>query len=115
MALARKLGKPITMEEFGLDRDSTKTGPYTPVNARNQYFKSVLKIFTDSTDSPLAGVNVWAFGGYGRPTSWEKVMNDAGAFLGDPFGEAQGLNSVYLSDTSTLKILSDARKKLTAR
>jgi mannan endo-1,4-beta-mannosidase len=110
--MARKLGKPITMEEFGLDRDSTQTLPFSSVYARDQYFKSVMKIFTDSIDSPLAGVNVWAFGGYGQPTSWENVMNNAGAFLGDPFGEAQGLNSVYISDTSTLNILSDARKKI---
>jgi mannan endo-1,4-beta-mannosidase len=115
IAMARKLGKPITMEEFGLDRDSTETMPFSPVNARDQYFKSLLKILTDSTNSPLSGVNVWAFGGFGQPSSWEKVMNNAGAFLGDPFGEAQGLNSVYISDTSTLKILSDAQKKLVAK
>jgi mannan endo-1,4-beta-mannosidase len=115
IALARQLGKPITMEEFGLDRDSTKTEPFSSVNARDLYFKSVLKIFTDSTmaNSPLAGVNVWAFGGFGQPSPWEQVMNNAGAFLGDPFGEAQGLNSVYISDTSTLNILSDACKILT--
>jgi len=117
IALARKLGKPITMEEFGLDRDSSKTQPFTPVNARDQYIKSILKLFTDSTlaNSPIAGVNVWALGGYGKPSPWEKVMNNAGAFLGDPFGEPQGLNSVYLSDTSTLNILFSARKKLKAR
>jgi mannan endo-1,4-beta-mannosidase len=114
IALARKLGKPITMEEFGLDRDSSKTQPFTSVNARNQYFKSVLELFTDSTlaNAPFAGVNVWALGGYGQPTPWEKVMDNAGAFLGDPFGEAQGLNSVYISDTSTMNILYSARKKL---
>jgi mannan endo-1,4-beta-mannosidase len=112
--LARKLGKPITMEEFGLDRDSSKTQPFSAVNARDQYFKSVLELFTDSTlaNAPLAGVNIWALGGFGKPAPWEQVMNNAGAFLGDPFGEPQGLNSVYFSDTSTLNILLSARKKL---
>jgi mannan endo-1,4-beta-mannosidase len=95
------------MEEFGLDRDLSETTPNTSVKSRDEYFSSVLKIFTDNpeTNSPLAGVNVWAYGGYGKPESWEKVMNDPGAFLGDPFGEPQGLNSVYISDTSTLNIL----------
>jgi mannan endo-1,4-beta-mannosidase len=117
IALARKLGKPITMEEFGMDRDSGKYQPYSPVNARNEYFSSVLNLFTDSTLSgaPIAGVNVWAFGGFGKPLPWEEVMNNPGAFLGDPFGEPQGLNSVYISDTSTLKILYSARKKLSAK
>jgi mannan endo-1,4-beta-mannosidase len=112
--LARKLGKPITMEEFGLDRDSGKTEPFTPVTARNHYFRAIMDLYTDSTlaDAPLAGVNIWALGGYGQPLQWEKVMHNAGAFLGDPFGEPQGLNSVYFSDTSTMNILYRARKRL---
>jgi mannan endo-1,4-beta-mannosidase len=115
--LARMLGKPITMEEFGLDRDSSKTQPFSAVTARDQYFESVLNLFTDSTlaNAPLAGVNVWAFGGFGKPSPWEEVMNNAGAFLGDPFGEPQGLNSVFISDTSTLNILYGARKRLGAK
>jgi mannan endo-1,4-beta-mannosidase len=98
------------MEEFGLDRDFSETAPLASVKARDEYFRTVLKIFTDNSeiDSPLGGVNVWAYGGYGKPASWEKVMYDPGAFLGDPFGEPQGLNSVYISDTSTLNLLSKA-------
>jgi mannan endo-1,4-beta-mannosidase len=105
------------MEEFGLERDSGATSPLSTVNARNKYFSSILKIFEDSSavNSPLAGVNVWAYGGFGKPASWEKVMNDPGAFLGDPFGEPQGLNSVYISDTSTLNILQRTLKMIKSK
>ncbi len=114
--IAKSLRKPVIMEEFGLDRDLSATSPFTPVKARDEYFSSVLKIFTDTDeDSPFAGVNVWAYGGYGKPAPWDKVMNDPGAFLGDPFGEPQGLNSVYISDTSTLNILREALRMVRAK
>jgi len=114
IALARKLGKPVTMEEFGLDRDSAATTPFTRVKSRDTYFRAILKIFADSSlaNSPLAGVNVWAYGGHGLPDSWENVMNNPGSFLGDPFGEPQGLNSVYVSDTTTMNILWKTIKKI---
>jgi len=107
IALARKLEKPITMEEFGLDRDSSATSPTSSIRARNEYFRSVMKLFEDSSavNAPLAGGNVWAYGGFGEPGSWEKVMANPESFLGDPFGEPQGLNSVYISDTTTMNIL----------
>jgi mannan endo-1,4-beta-mannosidase len=58
-----------------------------------------------SNDGPLAGTNIWAWGGFGKPHPIEKVLDNPGAFLGDPLGEMQGLNSVYVSDTSTLNML----------
>ena len=73
-----------------------------------------MKIFEDSSavNAPLAGVNVWAYGGFGKPASWEKVMNNPEFFLGDPFGEPQGLNSVYISDTTTMNILWKTIRKI---
>ncbi len=114
IALARQLGKPITMEEFGLDRDSGATSPASTIKSRNEYFRSIMKIFEDSSavNAPLAGVNVWAYGGFGKPASWEKVMNNPEFFLGDPFGEPQGLNSVYISDTTTMNILWKTIRKI---
>ncbi len=112
--LARELKKPITMEEFGMDRDNGATEPRTPVTARNQYFKFVYSIVTESITggSPLSGSNIWAWGGYGMPVPVDLVINDPGAYLGDPLGEAQGLNSVYVSDTSTLSIFKENALKL---
>jgi len=109
--------KPIILEEFGLERDSAATAPFTGVKSRDTYFGTIMKIFADSslTNSPLAGVNVWAYGGHGVPDSWENVMNNPGSFLGDPFGEPQGLNSVYISDTSTMNILHQTLNRIKSK
>ncbi|NJO70160.1 MAG: cellulase family glycosylhydrolase [Bacteroidetes bacterium] len=40
--VAKKLGKPIVMEEFGIDRDSSRCMPGTPVTARDAYFSFIL-------------------------------------------------------------------------
>jgi mannan endo-1,4-beta-mannosidase len=108
--VAFRLGKPVVMEEFGLDRDSSATSPKSSVKTRDYYFSSVMKIFTDYAEegSHFNGVNVWAYGGHGKPAPWEKVSDDPWAYLGDPFGEPQGLNSVYSTDNSTLSILHKA-------
>jgi mannan endo-1,4-beta-mannosidase len=113
--LARKLGKPITMEEFGLDRDSSETKPGTNISARNIYFKDILSLVADSIlgGSPLAGCNIWAWGGYGIPAPVDKTMSTPSAFLGDPLDEPQGLNSVYVSDSSTLSIIKTATRRIT--
>lgn len=114
IALARQLGKPITMEEFGLERDSGFTDPSSTVKARDEYFSYILKLITDSSSkgSPIVGSNIWAWGGYGIPTPIEKVIDTPSAFLGDPLGEGQGLNSVFATDTSTLEIIKKSNNIL---
>jgi hypothetical protein len=41
-------------------------------------------------------------------------MSSAGALMGDPFCEPQGLNSVFDTDQSTLAVIAQANKKLAA-
>jgi mannan endo-1,4-beta-mannosidase len=112
--LARKLGKPITMEEFGMDRDSEAVLPGTPVNARDIYFKGILNLVADSilNGAPIAGCNVWAWGGFGKPAPVDIVIKTPSAYLGDPFDEPQGLNSVYISDSTTLSIIKTNAKRI---
>lgn len=112
--MARQLNKPITFEEFGLDRDNAEYNPGTPVTARDRYYKVVFDLVAESaaSNSPLAGTNLWAWGGLGQPTHIDSIAGNPMAFLGDPFCEPQGLNSVFVSDVSTLKIISEHSKKL---
>ncbi len=112
---ARQLNKPITLEEFGLERDSAKYQPGTSVKYRNDFYKSILTLISDSISNgaPIAGINFWAWGGYGIPSPIEEVkIENPSSFLGDPLGEPQGLNSVFASDTSTLFIFKEFNKKL---
>jgi mannan endo-1,4-beta-mannosidase len=116
IAVARRLNKPITFEEFGIDRDSTKCQPGTPIIARDKYFSLILNVIADSAaaGSPLVGANIWAWGGYAVPYPVDKVVDTPAAMMGDPLGEAQGLNSVYVSDTSTLRLIKNCAVKLNA-
>ena len=104
--LAKKLNKPITMEEFGLDRDNCSLVPGSPCTARDKYFAKVYSIVEENMKSgaPLAGTNVWAWGGYGVASD-QKSGIKASNFVGDPFCEPQGINSVFAKDASTLKLI----------
>lgn len=112
--LARRLNKPITMEEFGLDRDNGNTLPGSPAKTRDRFFKKVFELVYDSAKNkaPIAGTNIWAWGGFAVPRPVNEVMSDPGAFLGDQLGEAQGLNSVFINDSSTVQIIADHAKKM---
>ncbi len=114
--LASELGKPITMEEFGLPRDNEEYDPGTPTTARDNYFKKVFGVVYDSAaaGAPIAGTNFWGWGGEGRPQHPDHKWRPGDPFLGDPPQEPQGLNSVYNSDTSTISILRQNASEMKA-
>ncbi|MEJ2617478.1 MAG: hypothetical protein P8Z35_21170 [Ignavibacteriaceae bacterium] len=106
------------MEEFGLPRDSELYSPGTPTTARDKYFKKILSIVYNSAapGSPMAGTNVWTWGGEGRPQHKDFKWRPGDPFLGDPPQEPQGLNSIYDTDTSTLSIFKEhAQEMITLR
>ncbi len=102
IALARKLSKPIVLEEFGLPRDHHQYDSDDSTSCRDKYYESIFKqVLTHATKKDvLAGCNFWAWGGFGRPSCghvfWEKGDN----YLGDPAQEEQGLNAVFDTDNT---------------
>ncbi len=114
IAYARELNKPIVMEEFGLPRDSEKCKTGTPTTARDKYFKKILELIADSASAgaPVAGTNVWAWGGEGRGRNADNMWKPGDPFVGDPPQEPQGLNSIYNSDTSTLNIFKSHAERM---
>jgi mannan endo-1,4-beta-mannosidase len=109
IALARRLGKPIVMDEFGLGRDGGEILPHTQTRARDRYYRFVYRIVEDSARAggPLAGSNFWAWGGESSARHRDGMWRRGDPFVGDPPQEPQGRNSVFVSDTSTLRIVSD--------
>jgi mannan endo-1,4-beta-mannosidase len=109
IALARRLKKPLVMEEFGLGRDSGFTSSGSPTAARDEYFRTILAALFDSArvGSPVAGSNVWAWGGEGRGKGSDMMWHRGDPFVGDPPQEGQGLNSVFDTDSVTLGILRE--------
>ena len=59
----------------------------------------------------FAGCNFWGWGGLAQPKHVEqwKVGDD---YTGDPAQEAQGLNSVFVGDTSTLQIIKSQVERM---
>ncbi len=120
MKLARQLNKPITLEEFGLGRDFEQISEEATVTARDEYFKYMFSLVADSakTGAPIAGANFWAWGGEGRGQHTDAKWRKGDSFVGDPPQEPQGLNSVFDTDNSTLKVIKThyvQMKKLSER
>lgn len=113
---ARELGKPIVLEEFGLNRDGGGFDPATPTSARDRFYDAVFTLIETRARAgdPVAGWNFWAWGGAGRaanPDYWWKPGDD---FVGDPPQEEQGLYSVFDSDAGSLTLIADHARRLQA-
>lgn len=107
-AIARRLGKPLVIEEFGYPRDGFVFTPASPTTSRDAYYSHVLKLASE--DSLIAGVNFWAWGGTALP---QHVWWQPGEpYTGDPAQEQQGLYSVFACDSSTLELIREHTKTI---
>ncbi len=112
--LAKKLDKPIVLEEFGLDRDGASFSIKAGTTIRDRFYREVFDFVYGGAKKgdPIAGFNFWAWGGAGRAANadyWWKPGND---FVGDPPQEEQGLYSVFDSDASSLKLIKEYADKI---
>lgn len=107
-ALGAALGKPTVLEEFGLDRDGGFTVD-VGVSSRDRYYAEMFAVIEQSVHAggAAAGSNFWLWGGEGRPPPSGQPLAAGQIGTGDMPQEPPGLNTVYDSDQSTLKILGD--------
>lgn len=107
LAICDKLGKPLVMEEFGYPRDGMKYDLGTPTKGRDGYYKYVFSLVADNAESggKFAGCNFWGWGGFAKPLHEQWVVGDP--YTNDPAQEAQGLNSVFAGDTTTLQVVKE--------
>jgi mannan endo-1,4-beta-mannosidase len=112
--LGKKLGKPMVLEEFGLDRDNGSLEPNAPTTARDQFLKQMYDAVygNASQGGMMAGTNVWSWGGLGRRVSDDGRWKPGDPYTGDPPQEAQGLNSIFSTDQSTLALLREHGSKM---
>ena len=113
LAICKKLGKPLVMEEFGYPRDGFSFSLQSPTTARDGYYKYVFSLVADNAESGgnFAGCNFWGWGGYAKPQHEQWQVGDD--YTGDPAQEQQGLNSVFCTDASTLKVVKQQVKRMT--
>jgi len=104
--VARKLKKPLVLEEFGFPRDHHAYTLKDSTSLRDRYYSSVFeKILKSSKEKDvLAGCNFWSWGGFGRPNPTHVYWTKGDDYLGDPAQEEQGLNAVFSTD-ATVKII----------
>ena len=114
VAVARELGKPLVLEEFGFPRDDFRFAKGTPTTGRDRYYRFVFGqvIASAHAHGPLAGANFWGWGGLAEPRHEQWQRGDD--YAGDPAQEAQGLNSVFADDASTLAVIREATARLSA-
>ncbi len=105
LAVARRLNKPLVIEEFGLPRDGQSFSPTAPTTLRDDYFRTV---FSYIGRDGIAGANFWAFGGKARPRTGQLFWKSGDEYMGDPPMEEQGLYTVFDSDASTWKVIRAA-------
>ncbi len=105
--VAKKLKKPLVVEEFGYPRESFLFSPGSSVASRDSYYEFVMGLLAESAKNKdvLAGCNFWAWGGFALPNPDNPFWVRGDDYCGDPAQEPQGQNSVFAKDSSTLKII----------
>lgn len=114
LEIARSLGKPLVVEEFGYPRDDNRFDEASATTGRDAYYSYVFGRVAESkaAGDNLLGVNFWAWGGFAAHPEGHVDWQKGDDYSGDPAQEAQGLNSVYVHDTSTLSVIAAAVEKL---
>lgn len=112
--MARRLNKPLVIEEFGYPRDGFRFSKDTPTTGRDRYLEYVFNRVQTSQEAGdvLSGANFWAWGGLAEQPQGHINWQEGDDYCGDPAQEQQGLNSVYVSDSSTLDIIRQASEAL---
>jgi mannan endo-1,4-beta-mannosidase len=104
---AAQMGKPIVLEEFGINRDNGSFSPDATTAYRDRIYAEVYKFIERhaAAGSVFAGSNFWAWGGEGRTTNADYMWKAGDGFVGDPPQEPQGLYCVFDSDASTIAVI----------
>ncbi|MES2731588.1 MAG: cellulase family glycosylhydrolase [Bacteroidota bacterium] len=113
--VARKINKPMVLEEFGISRDLNNHDPASATTIRDKYYTRIFEAVyqkANQANSVVAGCNFWAWAGEGRPRQAEGLWKMHDDFIGDPPHEAQGWYSVYEKDSSTNVILKEYAQKM---
>ena len=105
---ANKLGKPIVLEEFGINRDGGSYSPSATTVYRDKFYTGIYGLLARraAAGDAIAGSNFWAWNGAGRTHNADFYWKAGDAFVGDPPQEPQGLYGVFDSDKSTIAIVS---------
>jgi mannan endo-1,4-beta-mannosidase len=113
---AGRLGKPIVLEEFGLNRDNGAFEVAGATGYRDRYFDAIFNLLERraAAGDAIAGSNFWAWNGSGRTRNADFMWRGGDDFVGDPPQEPQGLYGVFDSDVSTIAVIAQHAARLRA-
>jgi mannan endo-1,4-beta-mannosidase len=105
LVLSAKLRKPLVLEEFGFPRDGFSFSQESTTTVRDDFYRFVFGLVVDNAlqGGQFAGCNFWGWGGRANPKNEQWRVGDD--YTGDPAQEAQGLNSVFFTDKSTIDVI----------
>ena len=110
VAIARSLGKPLVIEEFGFPRDGGSFDPGTPTTYKDKFYALIYELALDNMKAggPVAGTQFWGWGGEGRAQHPDHKFQPGDTdYVGDPPHEPQGWYSVFDSDASTQAVIAN--------
>jgi len=108
--LARPLGKPLVIEEFGFPRDGESYAPSARTIFRERFYELIYAAVEASwrAGGPLQGSNFWAWNGEARAGHADFRFHAGDrAYMGDPPHEPQGWYGNFDSDSAMLAIIRD--------
>ena len=106
--LAKRIGKPLVIEEFGYSRSGNQIGTEPTTESRDIFYSHIFKNVIES--DCIAGCNFWGWAGTGRPRN--SVWKEGDDYLCDPPHEPQGWYSVFDTDTTTINVIKKYSKEL---
>lgn len=112
--IAKKIGKPIVLEEFGLDRDMGAYDISATTQYRDKFYQQVFALLLTRVQqgAPIAGYNFWAWNGQARTERSNYWWQEGDDLMGDPPQEQQGMYGVFDSDKSTIDIIKKFNAQL---
>lgn len=112
--VAKRLQKPIILEEFGYPRSQESLDRNASVEFRNQYYKAVFERLEKAilNNEPFVALNFWGYAGIAKNNPKDGKWKIGLDFTTDPPQEPQGLNSVFSNETSTLNLIKEYNQKI---
>ncbi len=112
VAMSKRIGKPLVIEEFGYSRRENRYTLDADVDSRDKFYAYIFDCVIESASQQgvIAGCNFWGWGGMGRPRA--TVWSAGDDLLCDPPHEPQGWYSVFDCDSTTTRLISEKTEKL---
>ena len=114
--LAKQLGKPLVIEEFGYPRDGAEAyDPAIPTTYKDRFYGQIYAAIEADVRAggPLAGSNFWAWNGEARtPHADHRFQRGDLGYMGDPPHEPQGWYGVFDSDAATQAVIRGHAQRL---